>query len=63
MDFGNLHVLANFENLNAFKDKERNYNDKNNDDVCDQDEWQEPTQEYVRYMEEIRDAIRDQLPR
>ena len=50
--------LCIFENLNAFEDKERNFNDENDDDVCDKDEWQDPTQVDIRYIEEIRDAIR-----
>ena len=63
MNSGDLCILESFEDLIAFEDRERNFNEENDDDICDQDEWQEPTQADVRYMEEIRDAIMDQLPR
>ena len=45
MDSGDLDILKNLEDLNAFEDGEQNFNDEDDDDdVCDQDEWQEPTQ-------------------
>ncbi|WJX18153.1 hypothetical protein P8452_07984 [Trifolium repens] len=45
------------------EDNEQSYNDGNGNGVSNRVEWQNPTQADVRYIEEIRNTIRDQLPR
>ena len=54
-------LLERFENLSDLEDWEHNFNEENVNEAG-HGEWQEPTQADVRYMEEIRNAIRGQLP-
>ena len=60
MDSSDLNILERFENLNDLEGRQHNFNEENVNEV-DHGEWQEPTQADVRYMEEIRNVIRDQL--
>jgi hypothetical protein len=49
--------------INELQDTERNFNDGDDNSVSQHNEWQEPTQEDIRHIEETRNVIRDQLPR
>ncbi|KAF7836307.1 putative nuclease HARBI1 [Senna tora] len=55
-----LNLLRDIENINEFEDMEQDCND---DRTRFQVDWEEPTQEDIRQMEEIRDTIRNQIPR
>jgi hypothetical protein len=58
-----LDILGSLENISVLQDNEQSYNDGNGNGVSNRVEWQNPTQADVRYIEEIRNTIRDQLPR
>ncbi|KAF7820636.1 protein ANTAGONIST OF LIKE HETEROCHROMATIN PROTEIN 1-like [Senna tora] len=55
-----LNFLRDIENINEFEDMEQDCND---DRTGFQVDWEEPTQEDNRKMKEIRDVIRNQIPR
>ena len=61
MGFSDLNILERFENLSNLEGREHNFNEENVNEA-DHGEWQEPIKADVRYMEEIRNVIRDQLP-
>jgi hypothetical protein len=58
-----LDILGSLENISVLQDNEQSYNDGNGNGVSNRVEWQNPTQADVRYIEEVRNTIRDQLPR
>ena len=55
-----LDILESFENIDELVDMDQDYNAENGERF-NQIEWEEPTQEDIRQMEEIRDTIRNQL--
>ncbi|KAF7838747.1 uncharacterized protein G2W53_007229 [Senna tora] len=60
MDY-DLDLLESFENINELVDMDQDYNEENGVRF-NQIEWEEPTQEDNRQMEETRNTIRNQLP-
>ena len=60
---GDLDILENLENVEVLWARKQNFNGRDHNDIPHHKEWQEPSQAYVRYMEEVRNVIRDQLPR
>ncbi|KAK7278732.1 hypothetical protein RJT34_23768 [Clitoria ternatea] len=62
-DSHDLDILENMENINELQNEEQNFSGGDNHDIYDHEDWQEPTQTDVRYMEEVRNVIRDQLSR
>ncbi|KAF7812422.1 putative nuclease HARBI1 [Senna tora] len=60
MDY-DLDLLESFENINELVDMDQDYNEENGVRF-NQIEWEEPTQEDIRQMEETRNTIRNQLP-
>ncbi|CAL5188458.1 unnamed protein product [Lathyrus oleraceus] len=58
-----LDILESLENINGLQDNEQDFHEGDGNDVPTHGEWQAPTQVDVRYIKEIRNTIRDQLPR
>ncbi|KAF7826541.1 putative nuclease HARBI1 isoform X1 [Senna tora] len=58
MDF-DLDLLESFRNINECVDMYQDYNERNGVRF-NQIEWEEPTQEHIRQVEEIRNTIRNQ---
>ena len=56
-----VNILQQFENISDLEDIEKDNEDHNDHSNPSQVEWEEPTQEDVRVMEEMRNSIRDQL--
>ncbi|KAI5438785.1 hypothetical protein KIW84_024494 [Lathyrus oleraceus] len=62
-DSSDLDILESLENINGLQDNEQDFHEGDGNGVPTHGEWQAPTQADVRYIEEIRNTIRDQLPR
>jgi hypothetical protein len=62
-DSSDISILENLENINELQDNEQNANDEDDNSVPQHNEWQDPTQEDIKHIEEMRNAIRDQFPR
>lgn len=58
-----MDILESLENINGLQDNEQDFHEGDENGVPTHGEWQAPTQANVRYIEEIRNTIRDQLPR
>ncbi|XP_024626695.1 uncharacterized protein [Medicago truncatula] len=62
-DSSDISILENLENINELQDNEQNVSDEDDKSVPEHNEWQDPTQEDIKHIEEMRNAIRDQFPR
>lgn len=58
-----LDILESLEDINGLQDNEEDFHEGDGNGVPTHGEWQAPTQADVRYIEEIRNAIKNQLPR
>lgn len=58
-----LDILKSLENINGLQDNEQDFHKEDGNYVPTRGELQAPTQADVRYIEEIRNTIRDQFPR
>ncbi|MED6117051.1 hypothetical protein PIB30_106243 [Stylosanthes scabra] len=68
-DSNDVNMLEQFEDITEVEHIEKKNNGDNDDSSDDNAEddnnktiWEEPTQEEVRMMEQLRNRIRDQLP-
>ncbi|XP_050890306.1 uncharacterized protein LOC127095696 [Lathyrus oleraceus] len=62
-DSSDLDILESLENINGLQDNEQDLHEGEGNGVPTHGEWQAPTQADAIYIEEIRNTIRDQLPR
>ncbi|KAI5398694.1 hypothetical protein KIW84_064174 [Lathyrus oleraceus] len=58
-----LDILKSLEIINGLQDNEEDFHEGDGNGVPTHGEWQTPTQADVRYIEEIRNTIKNQLPR
>ena len=60
-DSSDISILENLKNINELQDNEQNANDEDDNSAPQHNEWQDPTQKDIKHIEEMRNAIRDQI--